>query len=319
MSIAAAREALDELTRQLVLERRYAVLAPLRGGRPPEIAPEVREAFRGFDAELCTFPELEPLLAVADRVLVLSDGLVFSVALLRLVFDGQPLVARLPLERLVGLGALFSGFAGSIGGQRMAIRVHVYELHPEAFPEAWERATRPYRRRGVGTPAVGVAVTALDASSGRLWGNAPLIPRVAHGRLLRRCFLERQMPEARRRALLARSGFQPSRALLGGAAGAVLGLGLTRLFLSLYVTEGDLYVGAALIACLIGALISLRSCRICRRTIEQSMAGGLGALGGIFLGWWWLRMPLTAGLVVLAALVAFAGFAVGFAADPRRR
>lgn len=319
MSLADARAAFDELTRQWVLERRFAVLARARGGGPPTMSQELREVFGPFEARLCTFPELEPLLAVADRVLVLSDGLVFEVVLQRLVLDGAALAERLPLAKLVEEAAWFTQLTGSVGGNRMPVVFRVVEFHPGPTSESWKAASRDYVRRGVASPKVSVSVTALDASTGGAWSNGHGLVKVGLRRLVRRAWNERAMTVERRKALLARSGFQLPQALLGGAVGAALAVGATALMLGQFVRSGQLYAGAALIASAVGAVTSLKSCRVCRRTMEQSAAGGALAFLGAVAGWWFFGLPLGPATAVLAAMAVFFSLTVGFVADPRRR
>jgi len=317
-AVAAARAAFDELTRQLVLERRYAVLTPRRGERPPEFSADLREVFDGFEARGCTFPELEPLLAHADRVLVLSDGLVFNVALLRLCLDGAPLAARLSLEKLVEMGGFYSHLTGTVGQTRMALTFQIYEIHPGPLSLEWRAASRRYRRRGLARPLVGVGVTALDASAGKLWSNFPGLVRLSHRLLVKRAFSERASTLAQRKKRVARRGFLLEWALVGVAVGAALGVGALKLLLELHATTGDLYAGAALLASAVGAVVSLKSCRICERTVAQSLAGGLGACGAIVLGWWRMHLPMVWSLAGLATIVALVSLTVGFVADPRR-
>jgi hypothetical protein len=317
-AVADARAAFDELTRQLVLERRYAVLVRRKGERPPEIPADVREVFQGFEVRACTFPELEPLLDHADRVLVLPDGLAFSVALVRLVLDGAPLAQGLPLPRLVEVGQFFSTLTGGVGGSRMALTFQVYEIHSAPPSPEWRKASRGYRRRGLAHPRVGVGVTALDAASGRVASNFPGLVRLSHWMLLRRAFRDRAMSAEARRKLLARRGLQPEKALLGAAVGAALGFGAIRLLLHLFVTQGNSYAAAILVASAIGAVVSLKSCRICASTVPQALAGGLLAFAGILAGWWWLRLPISRSLFGLAIVVAIFSLAAGVVANPER-
>ncbi len=319
MSLADARAAFDELTRQWVLERRFAVLVRARGGGPPAMPQELREVFGPFEARLCTFPELEPLLAFADQVLVLSDGLVFEVVLQRLVLDGAALVERLPLEKLVEQAAWFTQLTGAVGRNRMPVVFRVVEFHQGPPSPAWLAANRDYVRRGVASPKVSVSVTALDASTGWAWSNGHGLVKVGLRRLVQRAFRERAMAVERRRVLLARSGFQAPQALLGGGLGAALAVGATALMLDQLVRSGQLYAGAALIASAVGAVTSLKLCRVCRRTMEQSAAGGSLAFLGAVAGWWFFGLPLEPATAVLAAMAVFFSLTVGFVADPRRR
>ncbi len=310
-----ARAAADELCRQLALERGFAVVVPRRGSGPPALTDELRRLFGGFEARLCTFPELEPLLEAADHLLVLSDGVVMDVVLVRLVLDGQPLAARLTLDALVDLGRWFS--SGGPGAARLAVRFFVYEVHSRPWERAWAEASRPYRRRALGQP-VEVSVTALDASTGRPWSNHAGLAKLVQAHLLRRAYLERAQPDQRRRRILARSGFHAVEALLAAALGSLLGIGGTELLLGRLVRQGDLYAGVALAASFAAAAVSLKSCRICRAPIAQAMAGGLGAFAGIAAYSAWRGLPVGAHTLVLAAVAAFGGFVIGKLGGARR-
>ena len=317
-SIGEARAALDELTRQLVLERRYAVLARRRGERPPELPADARAALAGFEARSCTFPELEPLLDACDRVLVLSDGVVLEVALLTLVLDGRAASSRLALERLGELGGWLTQPATGAARAPVAIGFHLFEVHPGPPSHEWRAQARTYRRRGLARPRVGIDLTALDASTGRPFCNAAGFSRLSLALLSYRAWRERHDEDEKRKRRLARSGFQPVQALLAGAGGALLGAGALSLLLSEFVTKGDAYAGTVAISCALAALAGVKSCRICRRTVAQAMAAGLTALAGNLVAWWKLRLPLTPALGILAAFVALACFAVGALSGPRR-
>ena len=300
-SINEARAAFDELTRQLVLEKRYAVLTRRKGDRPPELPADTRDALAGFEARSCTFPELEALLDVADRVLILSDGTVLEVAMLRLVLDKRPLGEQLKLEKLVELGGWFTQPSTTGKSVPLAVSFQIYEVHPGAPGEEWRLASQLFFRRGLLRPRVSVGVTALDAATGRPWTNVPLLSRLGQAVLVHRVWRERHLPDDKRHKLLERSGFHPIQALLGGALGALLGSGLLALFLSQYVLKGDTYAAAVALSCAVGAVVSVKSCRICRSTIAQSMAAGLLSLAGNLAAWWWLGLPRAPALAILAA------------------
>lgn len=315
VAVNDARAAADELCRQLVLEKGFAVVVPRRGNGPPAMTEELRRVFGAFDARLCTFPELEPLLDATDHLLVLSDGVVMDVALVRLVLDGRPLAEKLPLDKLVDVGRWFgSGTAGS----RLAVRFFVYELHSRGWDAAWAGASKGYRRHALGAP-VEVGVAAVDATDGKSWSNHPGLSRLVQAHLLRRAYLERAQTDERRKRLLARGGFHAVEALLSASLGALLGVGGTELLLAQLATQGDLYAGVQLVASFAAAAASLKSCRLCRTPVAQATAGGLGAFAGIFGYSAWRGLPvLGAHSLVLAVVVAFAGFVIGKLGGQRR-
>jgi hypothetical protein len=200
----------------------------------------------------------------------------------------------------------------------MALAFQVYEVHSATPSPEWRAASRDYRRRGLAHPRVAVGVAALDATSGKAASNFPGLVRFSHWLQLRRAFRDRTKSVADRRRLLARRGLQPDKALLGAAVGAALGIGALRLLLSLHETRGDLYASAALLASAVGAVVSLKSCRLCAKTVPQSLAGGLTAFAGIVAGWWSLRLPMTRSLIGLALVVAIVSLAGGYVANPER-
>ena len=314
-AINDARAAADELCRQLSLEKGFAVVVPRKGNGPPVLTDELRRVFGAFEARLCTFPELEPLLGAADHVLVLSDGVVMDVALVRLVLDGKPLGEKLPLEKLVDVGKWFS--TGTTGRSRLAVRFFVYEVHSRAWDASWMAQSKAYRRHALGAP-VEVGVAAVDASSGAPWSNHPGVSRLTQAHLLRRAFLERAISDERRKKTLSRTGFHPVEALLSALLGSLLGIGGTELLLRELISKGDLYAGIALVASFVGAAASLKACRICRAPIAQAMAGGLGAFAGIVGYSVWRSLPVGKHTLVLAAIVACAGFVIGRLGGQRR-
>lgn len=309
-AIADARATAEELCRQLALERGFAVLARKREGAAPEVAEDVRRAFAGFDFKLHTETDLEPLLDAADFVLVRSDTPSFDVALVRLVLDGAPLAARLPMQKLADLGSWLGKTPGAGGGLRSVVRFLVFEVHSRPMDGAWIEAAKAYRRRAGGSPSCSVGVVALEAQAGRPWGNEPGLDRLAHAHLLRRAYLERGMGEAERRKILARKGWRPLEALGGLAVGALLGIAGTEALLGQLVAKGDLYAGVAIFACLVGAVVSTKSPRICTRPLWQSLVGGLGALAAI-AGYWIQRgLPFGRGSIGLSIVVAVGCFVV---------
>ncbi|HEY3447329.1 MAG TPA: hypothetical protein VGK67_13240 [Myxococcales bacterium] len=315
-AISDARATADELCRQLVLEKGFAVVVPRKGGNgPPVLTDDLKRLFGAFEARLCTFPELEPLLEAADRVLVLSDGVVMDVALVRLVLDGKPLGDRLPLEKLVEVGKWFS--SGSAGTSRLAVRFFVYEVHSRAWDAAWLGASRAYRRHALGQP-VEVGIAAVDASTGLPWGNHAGVTRLSQAHLLRRAFLERAQTDEKRRQLLSRSGFRPVEALLAALLGSVLGISATEFLLWQLLSKGDLYAGVALVSSFVAATVSLKSCRICRAPVAQAMVAGLGAFAGIAGYSFWRALPVGWHTLVLAAIAAFAAFVIGKFGGARR-
>lgn len=318
-AIGTARAVADELTRQLVLERRYAVMVKHRGNEPPALSQELKDLFAGFEARLCTYPDLESLLDYADRVLVRATGVAFDVALIRVVLDGRPLAERTPLEKLAELGAWLARVEASGQYSQMLVDFHVYEIHSRTPDAAWRDATRPYVRRGASRPYVSVGVTALDASTGAAWSNGPGLSRLSRARFLRRAYRERAMAPERRKRILGRTGFQPERAAIGAVAGGLMGIAATRWLLSEYIAKGDLYAGAAALSSAFGALIGVKLCRICRQTIAQAVAGGLASLAATLGYWRWRGMPIGPSALVLAGMVAFASFVVGWTSDPSRR
>ncbi|MGC4122894.1 MAG: hypothetical protein QM765_51670 [Myxococcales bacterium] len=260
-------------------------------------------------------PQLGPLLEVADRVLVLNDGVVLDVALVRLVLDGKPLADRFGLDKLVDVGKWFG--TGTTGTGRIAVRVFVYEVHSKTWDADWTRASRDYRRRASGS-SVEVGVAAIDASTGLPWSNHAGIARVTQAHLLRRAFHERAQTEEGRRRILARTGFHLVEASFAALLGALLGIGGTEILLSQLMSKGDLYAGVAIVASFVAAVVSLKACRLCRWPIVQAMAGGLGAFGAIAGYSAWRGLPVGKHTLVLAMVVAFAGFVVGKLGGSRR-
>jgi hypothetical protein len=219
----------------------------------------------------------------------------------------------------VELGRWFSELTGTVGSTRMAVTFQVYEVHPSTPSEAWRQLSRGYFRRGLARPRVGVGITTIDVSTGKVWSNFPGLVRFSHVTLLGRAFNERSMTEDRRRALLAKTGLQARPALMGIALGATAAIGGTSLLLSMRVSQGDLYAGMALVSCVLAVIVSVKSCRICRRTIEQALVAGLGAYAVVVGNWWRVHIPIGLHTALLGLIVAAGCFTVGLVANPRRR
>ena len=313
-----ARAVRDELTRQLLLERRYdLVLEP----RPDGVAVGrgAARALAGWEFGARAVPELEALRKKADRLLVRADGMVFNVAILDVVGRRPPFTERVPLSRLIEIGTSFTPLTGKVGGQRLPVTFQVFELFPAEISQAYRDSAAEYRRRGVATPKVGVGVVAVDATSGNTWSNFPGLVRWSHVALAKRAFRDREMSRETREALLARTGWQIERAALGVVVGTLAGGLSTYTLLQARVSRGEIYGGVLVLAAVTAAVVSLKSCRVVHATIAQTTSAGVvTAVLVCFIG---IELGLEFGVsaVVTVAVAAFVSFALGAVDNPEGR
>jgi hypothetical protein len=307
----------DELMRQLLLERRHAVLLTPAADGGVKVPKSVARALAGFEFRAITQPALEPLCKLAGRVLVRADGLVFNVALISVVEDEGGFCQRVPLDELVEIGASLTSHTGSVSGSRLPVTFQIFEIFARGISDDFVAHAAEYKRRGVAAPKVGIGVVAIDAQSGRTWSNYPGLVRWTHVGLLRRAWRERELDPDARAALLARSGFQLDKALLGAGAGGATGSALTWALVAAGSTRGAFYGAAVLLGALIGAAVSLKACRVVHATLVQAgVAGGAAALIGIGVGNA-LGLGLGFGTVVTLLMAVGVSVMIGAADNPR--
>jgi hypothetical protein len=318
--IRAAHAVRDELMRQLLLERRYDLLVSTSpSGRPKKLSSAVVRALEGFEFRVVTLPGLARLESAADRVLVRADGLNFCVAVITVAGDEGGSCERLALDELVEIGTRFTGLTGKIHGTTLPVTFQLFEIFPGEIPNRFVEAAAAYRRRGVEAPKVGVGVVAIDALSGRTWSNYPGLVRWSNTALARRAWRDRDMSREERAALLDRSGFQLGNALIGATAGALLGIAATWGLLSAEVTRGELYGAAVALASVIGAAISLKTCRVVHETIPQASVAGVAAAIAVIGVGHALGIGLGFGTLMTLLLAAMLAVMIGAVDNPQGR
>lgn len=306
--------------RQLLLERRYDLLVekPSDDG-PPKTLRAVARALDGFEFGAVSLSGLRKLLRAADRVLVRADGMVFNVAVITVVGERGAACERLSLDELVTIGQRFTDQTGKVHGNRVPVVFQLFEIFADGIPDAFVAGATGYRRRGVSAPKVGIGVVAIDARSGRTWSNYPGLVRWVHESRARRAWRDRGMSRETRDALLAKSGFQIEKALLGSLAGSALGIAATWVLLQAREERGELYGGAIVLASLVASVISLKSCRVVHATVPQAaVAGGITAAAVLAAGY---AMGLGVGLgtAMTVAVALFVSFALGVVDNPQGR
>lgn len=118
-------------------------------------------------------PELQPLVAVCDYLLVRSDGFRFSVIAI-VDRDARP-TARftVTMTQLREIGRACLAYTGTINGKKMPVSISVYEIGGDGdATEAIDRLT--LLRRGTSAPAINIEAWLLDTETKRVWTNRPL-------------------------------------------------------------------------------------------------------------------------------------------------
>ncbi|HMR04361.1 MAG TPA: hypothetical protein PKA88_01265 [Polyangiaceae bacterium] len=317
-ALKIARAARDELTRQLLLEKRYDYLAGPDDNGLPKIGKSVTRALAGFEFGVTLEGRLDSLREAADRVLVRADGMVFNVALIDVV-KKDPLTDRIGLAHLVEIGESLTGMTGKVAGNTLPVTFQIFEIFPHGIPAGYAERTSGYQRRGVQSPKIGVGVVAIDAASGATWSNFPGLVRWAHVQLARRALRDRHMGRAEREAMLENSGFHLDKALLATAGASALGSLALWGMLQAKVQSGQLYGGVIVIVAVLAAVVSLKLCRVVHATALQ--AGAAGTATALTLALTSLGLGLGFGLssVITLAAASFMSFAIGVVDNPQGR
>lgn len=308
----------DELTRQLLLEKRYDYLAGVDAEGVPKIGKGMARALAGFEFRVVVEERLEPLRLEADRVLVRADGMSFNVALIDVV-DEEPLTARVQLSELVAIGEQFLDMTGTVAGNVLPVTFQVFEIFADGIAEGYAPRTGDYKRRGVRAPKVGVGVVAIDATSGATWSNYPGLVRWVHVWLAKRAHRERDMSPAERASLLEDSGFQAGKAALATGVGTGVGALVLGSMVATGVHSGQLY-GAALVIVSVGAAVgSLKLCRVVHSTTVQAGVAGTATALLLVLALHHLGLGIGLGTLLTVATAALVSFGIGAVDNPQGR
>lgn len=128
-------------------------------------------ARRGY--QLADVPELQPLVAVCDYLLVRADGFRFS--LIAIVDrDARP-EARFTLNvtQLWEIGRDCLAYTGTVNGKKVPVSISIYEIGGDGdATEAIDRLAP--LRRGKLAPSVNMQAWLLDTETKRVWTNRPL-------------------------------------------------------------------------------------------------------------------------------------------------
>ncbi len=209
---------LDELCKHLCTAERYAVLGSSEGGavRPYGFTRRDGFAWRGATG----VPELRPLAAAFDRVLVRSDG--FSLEVLCLVdrLARPERKATVGLEELIEVGRAGLRYTASSFGNKQPVLLRVWEV---GAPD--DHAHLEPLHHNPGSDRVGVTAAAFGPASDHVWTNASLLGRwaqVAAARRARQAVLAGEAPTAP--SEIGRPGRTPvvTYALLGVVAAVYL-------------------------------------------------------------------------------------------------
>jgi rhomboid protease GluP len=156
---------LDRLCQLLVTEKGYSVLGLGEGA-------EMRlhgVALEAFEWRVARIPELAPLAATFERVLVRSDGMSFEVVAIkdRLQAGSSPIAAS--LEELKAIGQSCLRYTGTVQRTKMPVTIRVWELSAGTAPETVH--LRPLRCNALRTK-VDVSAWSLHPATGTVWSNA---------------------------------------------------------------------------------------------------------------------------------------------------
>ncbi|MGC3996981.1 MAG: rhomboid family intramembrane serine protease [Anaeromyxobacter sp.] len=162
---APPTEILDRVCRHLARTRGYAALALPEALRTPG-APEA-----GADGgAVAQVPELVPLAAHFERILVRTDGYGFEVLCLKDRTAGAPPL-ELGLEALLEVARSCLRYTGQVNGTKLPVTLAVQELSaggPLAVEHLRPLRKQPWRGK------VSLSASAVRLDTGEAWTNAPL-------------------------------------------------------------------------------------------------------------------------------------------------
>lgn len=125
-------------------------------------------ARRGY--QFVDVPELRPLAAACDYLLVRTDGLEFKVIAIVDRDARETTRFTLPVAELQAIGEACLGYTGTVSGQKVPVSISVYEIGGEG--DATEAIDRLAQYRGLRS-RVRMDSWLMDTTAKRVWTNKP--------------------------------------------------------------------------------------------------------------------------------------------------
>ncbi len=174
---------LDRLCNHLVAKKSYAVLGVVDGDTAQLCGVGVTD---DYDGQLADIPELVPLLAHFDRILVRLDGYSFTAICIKNRQAGASNALSVSLDELKQIGQTCLKYTGKIQGSKMPVMLQVFEVtdlsHAEVEHLQSLRCIPGLKQK------VGVTAWSLNLSNGTVWTNTRF-----NGLLAGRRFLEQTL------------------------------------------------------------------------------------------------------------------------------
>lgn len=285
------------MAKRYILEKNYTLLVSREEKEQSDASGEGAEPlFSSLPFE--NFPELMPLKAYFEMILVRSDGMWFYVLCLKKNDGNSGISPELTLEKLTEIGRNCLKYTGKMNHTKLPVFLEIWEVFNGQFPSGDFSHLKNLRKTAFGSgeeEKVSIRCRAIDFKTGRVWSNYFILTRWLTDLDVKRLIREHNMSDKVLYEEMKKSQIKIIPVIIGVLLSLVCAYTVRYFFAKWGVENGKAYSAVDVCSSLIGIAIAVAV----RKFRFNSMWQGLLA-GGVY------SVALYGGFILMGAEPAFA-------------